>query len=136
MGSVAHHTTRENTMSEISRTEYLKEIRSLAEEAARYARDGEFGTGEQAREGLSEWIWQTIDGHQWVIFAAYNFSVLDASDNDGAYVENYGSGGLVGDGVLNTVVLAYAAMEADLNEALRDLDDFDANDPNPDAPSC
>jgi hypothetical protein len=78
-----------------------------------------------------EWIHETVDGHEFVIYTAKAQSVLAISANDGAYIENYGTEGVVCDGGLNWSGLAYAAMEADLFEALGDLDDFDVNDPNP-----
>lgn len=109
----------------ITSTEYCAEINSLAEEAVRMCRSGEIAD----REALHDWTHKTIDGHQWVIYTAYNFQVLAVSENDGAYLENFGADGLVTEnGALNTAVLAYGAMEADLSEALCRFDDFDAND--------
>jgi hypothetical protein len=117
----------------MTETEYRAEIRSLAEEAITEARSGDHGIGERCREWLLEWVHETLDGHQFVIYTAQAQAVVAISDNDGAYVENYGADGLVKDGSLNWSALAYAAMEADLMDYLsRCVDDFDVNDPNPD----
>ncbi|MGH7176488.1 MAG: hypothetical protein ACREJC_03820 [Tepidisphaeraceae bacterium] len=115
----------------LTETEYRQELRSLANEAREEARSGDHGTGEQAREWLMEWVDETIDGHQFVINTAQAQALLAISSNDGAYVENYGTDGVVRDGCLNWGALAYAAMEADLMEEMDCLDGFDVNDPNP-----
>ena len=86
--------------------EYWDEIKSLAESVTEEAK-------EYSRE-LSEVLWETIDGHEWVIYTARNFEVLAISPSDGAYIENFGPEGIVKDGVLNTAILTYAAMEQDI----------------------
>jgi hypothetical protein len=118
-------------MSTLTDTEYYAEIRNLAEEAYKEARSGDHGTGEQAREWLLEWLHETLDGHQFVIYTAQAQAVLAISNNDGACVENYGADGLVQDGALNWGMMAYCAMEQDVFEAMSRIDDFDVNDPNP-----
>jgi len=95
-------------MSDMSRKEYFDEVRSLAAQCVEEAR-------EYGRE-LSEVVWETIDGHEWVIYTAYNYDVLRHSDNSGAYCDNYGDDGLTTDGQLATDKLAYAALEADVME--------------------
>lgn len=110
----------------ISAREYRQELRSIAEEAARSCRDGEI----DSHEALCDWVHETLDGHQWVIYTGYNWDVLAVSENDGAYVENFGTDGVIADGSLNTAALAYAAMEADLWETLWRFEDFDPNDPD------
>jgi hypothetical protein len=117
----------------LTEREYYDEICTLAAEAVKEARKGTFGTGEEAREGLQEWVHETLDGHEYVIYTAQAQSVISISNNDGAYVENYGSDGLVKNGELNWSALAYAAMEADLLEALNSTGGFDVNDPCPEA---
>jgi hypothetical protein len=59
---------------------------------------------------------ETIDGHCWVIYTAYNFQVLQHSDNDGYAVEEWGSDCATRDGVLNTAMLAFGALWADVSD--------------------
>lgn len=115
----------------LSEREYRDEVRSIAEEAVSEARSGAFGSGEEAREAFSERLWETLDGHCFVIYTAKAQAVLCHSDNDGAAVEQYGGDGLVKDGALNWSLMAYCAMEADVTEALDRVDGFDMSDPCP-----
>lgn len=102
--------------TEMTREEYLREVANIAESMV-----GEAADDGDDRDELYDRLHETIDGHQWVIYTAYNFDVLRHSDNDGAYVENFGADGLVTDGCLNTAALAYAALEADVSESLGGL---------------
>ena len=86
--------------------EYWSEIKILAESVTAEAK-------EYGRE-ISEVLWETIDGHEWVVYTAHNFKVLAISPSDAAYIENFGPEGIVKDGVLNTAALTYAAMEQDV----------------------
>lgn len=115
----------------LTESEYHKEISRLADEAIHEAKEGTFGIGEEAREGFLTWLHETIDGHQYVIYTAKSQVVLAISSNDGAYVENFGTDGVVSDGSLNWGALAFAAMEQDLVDEFGTRDDFDVNDPNP-----
>ncbi len=85
-------------------------------------------TGEVLREALLERLWENCDGHEWVIYTALAKQIVCESRNSNAYVENYGSEGMV-DGIgLQWSRLAYAALEADILEELSRLD-FNLNDP-------
>lgn len=91
----------------ITAQEYWAEIESLTKQVTEEARE--------RGEDISDVLWETLDSHQWVIYTAYNFDVLAVSNNDGAYVSNFGSEGLVdAQGVLNTAAMAYCAMEQDV----------------------
>lgn len=109
---------------EMSQGDYHREIQSLADSFREACRDGEVDP-----QDPHTWLHETIDGHQWVIYTAYNFDVLRHSPNDGAMVEHFGSDGVVQDGTLNTAALAYCAMEQDVLEAI-DSDGFELNDPD------
>lgn len=107
------------------RDAYWQHVRDIAAEVATMARSGEWGYGGDAREKLQEYLWQTVDGDAWVVYTAQAQAVCFVSDNDGAYVDNYGADGLVENGSVNWSRMAYAAMEADIYEHL----DIDLNDP-------
>ena len=68
----------------------------------------------------------TVDGHEWVIYTAYNRAVIEHSANNEAYLGVYDDeslGALVSEkGVegLELIIAAYA-MEADLNEACEEV---------------
>jgi hypothetical protein len=54
---------------------------------------------------------------------------LLVTDNDGAYVEDFGTDGMVEDGQIQWSRLMYAAMERDVIEKL-DADGLDVNNPS------
>ena len=122
-------------MSEISEREYHAEVMSIAEDMAKEARSGEHGTGDDCREWLNEYVWETIDGHEWVIYTYKSQQILAISQNDGYSAENFGIESVVTDGAINWAALAFGALYADVMEALWrveiDGETFDPNDPNP-----
>ncbi len=89
-------------------SEYWKEIERLAIDVTQQSRE--------YNSDLYETLHETIDGHEWVIYTAKHYQVLGISPNDGAYAEDFGSEGMVVDGVLNTASLTYAAMHRDVND--------------------
>lgn len=97
----------------ITQREYYHEIASIAQECLR----------EQYEDGreVSECVSEAVDGHQWVIYTWANIAVLQISRNDNAYFENFGS--LQAESFSDAVQkMAYAAMEADVQEALDEQD--------------
>jgi hypothetical protein len=61
----------------VLRAEYYSAVRGIVEEALE-----ELGRGNiTGREGLDEWLWQSIDGSYWVIYTHANFQVIFVSDN-------------------------------------------------------
>ena len=116
--------------------EYYKEVRSISDDIATEARSGEHGTGETCREWLSDYLHETIDGHQFVISTYKSQLVLAHSRNDGYAIEEFGTDSVVQDGCLNWAFLAYGALYADVVDcldglSLEDGSEFDINDPNP-----
>ncbi len=68
--------------SDITYQQYWQEIQAVAQSVTEEAR-------EYGRE-ISEVLHETIDGHQWVIYTAYNYDVAKQSPNDDAWQEVYG----------------------------------------------
>lgn len=100
-------------MADITFREYWNEIRELCQ-GARFA-------FVEYRQDIHEWLHETIDGHEWVIYTHSNFDVLKHSQNDGYVVDNFGSDGLTNEqGVLNTALLAYGAIYGDCMDAIGD----------------
>ena len=104
---------------QMTRHEYWAEVASLAETILEEGR----AEGQSDDEIASERLWETIDGHQWVIYTAYNYEVLAISPNNGYSVENFGVESVVQDGGLNTAALAFGALYADVSEQLGRLID-------------
>ena len=99
----------------MERIEYEREIHSLAkhiaEEAAEYDRD------------VSDVLHETIDGHKWVIYTAYNFDVLKWSENDNYAEHEFGPGAVRDERGMRWDSMAYWAMHADVQNALAELAD-------------
>lgn len=75
-------------------------------------------------DGAQDWLHETLDGHQWVIYTHYNFDVLRYSSNHDAAADEYGGEELIKDGDMNWALLAYCAMEADVREEIGDFGDL------------
>ena len=78
----------------------------------------ELGTDITNAEEADQWLHETIDGHGRVIYTFRAMQCLVFSDNDGAYVEEFGSDGLTTDGCLNWSMLAFSAFRADVMESM------------------
>lgn len=75
---------------------------------------------------LRDNLLETIDSA--CIYNVDNALTLAASDNDSAYVDAFGTDGIVEDGLIRFDRLTYAAFEADIMETL-DCAGFDWDDP-------
>ena len=120
-------------MNTITATDYTAEVKStafnLVDEVLL-----ETENRDEALELINDSrLHETIDGHQWVIYYAYNLPVLEHSDNADYMEENLGDdciaaalkqGGING---LHTA-LAYWALYADVQEAINDRFDEIDND--------
>ena len=93
--------------------EYWQQVSSLVDNLLEEARDDGLD-----REDLDQRLWETIDGHEWVIYTGYHYEVLGHSDNDGYTVEQFGAESAVSDGQLNTAALAFGALYGDVSERL------------------
>ena len=86
-------------MSELTYPEYWAEVKSLAEnmisetfewldDKAELTRDECFdATMDEINDHV---LHETIDGHQWVIYYAYNLDVIKHSANEDYYADNFG----------------------------------------------
>ena len=127
-------------MSKLTYNEYWKEIKSIADNLvdetmneAIQDYDGDNPGFEEMKEIASETIndsrlHETIDGHQWVIYYAYNLDVIDNSENEDYYADNMGDFSSFDNlNSLHTAV-AYYAMYADVNDSLDTaFDDYENN---------
>lgn len=109
---------------------YCGEVRDFAKGIMDEAKD-EHDTGkedEELREWLLERLHETCDSSQIVIYTYRAQAAVLASDNDGAYIDEYGTEGLIQDGCLKWECLAYAALHRDIIEHM-DGEGLDVNDP-------
>lgn len=118
----AMHYTRDpiEAADAIKRREYFAAVSSIADECKAEIASGNLNDEEAVRE----WIEQSVDGSHWVIYAYANMDVLRYSENDSAFVGDFGGGGLVKDGNVNWAALAYSAMLADVTEEVGDVSDL------------
>ena len=98
----------------LMRRAYYGMIRDLSQEIIKAIHDDEITDS----DALQDRIHEDCDGSQWVIYTFKAQQVLLASDNDGAYADDFGEEGIVKDGAINWSGLAYAAMARDLSEQL------------------
>jgi len=114
----------------VIRQDYYSDVEAVAddiiEEAGKQFEDDV--RGEELREWFLQYLHETIDSQGRVMYTQAAQLGLVVSDNDGAYLEEYGAEGAVQDGVLNWSALMFAAMDADVVEQLG-YKDFDVNDP-------
>ena len=117
-------------MSDISYREYWDEVRSLAAQCVEEAKE-QCDPCEDS--DIHDRVWETCDGHQWVIYTAYNFDVLKHSENDGYSVDSFGADSIVEDGNIRWCALAFGALYADVMEAIPDDWDEEEEDAEADA---
>ena len=116
----------------ISNSEYWKEINAIAQSIAEEAMEQSEHDREEAEELINDsLLHETIDSHQWVIYCAYNLSVLQNSDNAEYMIDNFGSdqtGEILKQSGLRGLhsALAFWAMHADVQELINDkLDEIE-----------
>lgn len=113
-------------MSELSSKQYWDEISSIAESLAEDAMAATEYDRQSAEDDIQDSrLHETIDGHQWVIYNAYNADVMRHSDNTDYYIDNFGGDGAGHilkerglDGLHN--VIAFWCMYADVQDKLSD----------------
>ncbi len=101
----------------MNESEYWAEVRSLAENIVEEAADQDLNEEEK-----EQYLWETIDGHEWIIYTAYHYDIMKHSPNDGYSAENFGAESIIKDGTLNTAAIAFGALYADVSERLVETD--------------
>lgn len=91
--------------NDVTSQDYWTEIGELARSITAEARANDYDLHDSCHE--------TIDGHQWVIYTAYNFDVAKHSPNDGAWTDLYGGGDVPEN---FDAVRAFCAMQQDVME--------------------
>jgi hypothetical protein len=104
----------------IAANEYRDTLQGIVEDLKRAIVDGEVTD----RDGAMDWLHDTIDGHHDVIYTACAREVCNQSRNEDAYADQFGPEGIVEDGAIQWSRLAYCALEADVLEAIGNLDEW------------
>ena len=99
---------------------YRETVTGFVDDLKRAVRDGEIDD----RDGAIEYLEQSIDGCQDVIYTARAQEVLRHSRNDDAYFNDFGSEGAITRDGIEWSKLAYCALLADVQEELGDLDEW------------
>ena len=121
-------------MTGISYTEYWTEIESIADDIIEEAMESADNDREQAEEEINDYrLHEWIDGHQWVIYYAYNIDVIRHSDNEDYMSDNFGGeemATVVKERGFNglTTAMAFWCMYADVQDRLdAAFEAFEAN---------
>ena len=78
-------------MSNITSSQYWNEVQSLANSIAEDAMSYCDNNREEAEELINDsLLHETIDGHEWIIYYAYNLDVYQYSENSDYYIDNFG----------------------------------------------
>lgn len=122
-------------MTEMTSTEYWVEVKSCArtliEETFEWMDDKSEMTRDEIREAVMDDIndsklHELVDGHQWVIYNAYNLDIIQHSNNPDYMTDNFGNDQaghiLSSDGLdsLHTAI-AFWAFYADISEELWEI---------------
>jgi len=102
----------------VLRADYYDDVRTCADDIDREARERRAEGETDLREWLLERVHETCDGHSRVIYTGLAIETLLFSDNESAYVDDFGSEGVCSDGAVNWSLLAFAAFERDVMEQL------------------
>lgn len=121
----------------VIRQDYNQDVRDTAEsinaELEDHLKDQECGEG--LREWLLEHIHETVDGSGRVIYTQSAMLGVFASDNKGAYFEDFDGEGVISDGDINWSALCYSAFERDVIEQMEAIG-VDVNSPVPACADC
>lgn len=98
-----------NDAIDLIRQWHYDEVRSIADAAIL---DMHCYEPDDPEEWMSDWLHDTIDGHQHVIYTMQAKCVLLDSDNEDAYAEAFG------EAPKDASAAAYMVMEADVREIL------------------
>ena len=114
-------------MTNITYREYRDEISDIAEDLYKEAMEEHPEDEDDRNEYILGRVNELVDGHRWIIYHAYNLSVYKLSFNADAYEDLYGNedlGSIVSNrGLLSLhAVIAYCAMQADIEQAVYQLD--------------
>jgi hypothetical protein len=102
----------------ILRADYWADVRGVVDDLRSAIERGHVADTDDAET----WLHETVDGHQRVICTGQAIEGLLYTDNESAFVEEFGEDGLVRDGNVNWSGLMYCALLADIRAQIGDLE--------------
>lgn len=79
-------------MSNITSSQYWKEVQALATQIAQDAMQQTDNDRDDAEELINDSLMhETIGAHQWIIYNAYNLDIYQHSENADYYIDNFGA---------------------------------------------
>ena len=120
--------------NQITSAQYYNEVNTLAKIIAEEAMQQSGNNRSDAEELINDTLLhETIDGHQWIIYYAYNLDVYQHSDNSSYLIDNFGNeetGTILQENGIDGLhcALAFWALYADVQEKISDaLDEIENN---------
>lgn len=120
--------------NQITSAQYYNEVESLAKTIAEEAMEQSDNDRSAAEELINDsLLHETIDGHQWIIYYAYNMDVYQHSDNSDYLIDSFGNeeaGSVLQEKGLNGLhqALAFWALYADVQDKISDaLEEIEDN---------
>jgi len=105
-------------MDDISSREYWDEVDSLAREAL---------TEEHSGANLGDWLWESIDSHQWVIYTYMSQCIIRHSQNENYSAENFGPETVSTKDGIKWEAVAFGCLYGDVMDRIHEIrDDFEA----------
>ena len=83
-------------MSMITASQYWKEVEATADRVIDRARDESDRARKESEdydlmEVINDLLHEEVDGHEWIIYTAYNLDVIQYSENPDEYINNFGN---------------------------------------------
>lgn len=107
----------------VIKADYYQDVRDIGDDLKERIKSGEITDSDELQERLGE----DVDGSARVIYTIQNKLGLIASDNEDAYVEEFGEVPMEGDNI-NWAAMMAVAMQRDVTEYLGDVDDLFSDD--------
>ena len=109
-------------MNDITNYEYWKEVAELAESILEEAGIKTAEQAEDNRDEIETRLTETIGGHQWVIYYAYNADIIKFSDNESYCEDHFGTKSFEGKSYADIgTIVAEWALYGDVSDKLSEL---------------
>lgn len=95
------------------RADYWEDVRDIVRDARDEIKAGRLLP---INSSINDYLWESCDQHQRVIYTHLNLDTLCWSSNHDAMTEEMGTDGVTTDGVVNWPALAFAALYHDVME--------------------
>lgn len=110
-------------MDNLSSHDYWKEVSEVAQSILDELEIQSSDDYEDKRDEISDYLFETVDGHQWIIYTFYNKEILRHTNNESYSEDNFGTEGYA-DKSYDEIGLqiAFWAFYADIQDNLYELE--------------